>query len=82
MRQMIWEKAQELYQYDEARGLKDDFKGITATHAELRESGYWQTAKLIVLRELYLSRKADMNVNSKEGDCVVQAQHIRENSNW
>ena len=34
-----------------------DFKGITATHKELREAGYFHTAKLIVLRNLYLQNK-------------------------
>jgi hypothetical protein len=30
-----------------------DYKGITATHKELREAGYFHTAKLIILRNLY-----------------------------
>jgi hypothetical protein len=34
-----------------------DYKGITATHKELREAGYFHTAKLIVLRNLYLQNK-------------------------
>jgi len=34
-----------------------DFKGITATHKELTESGHFHTAKLIVLRNLYLQNK-------------------------
>ena len=57
VRTMIWEKAQELYQQDEARGMSNDFTGITATKAELREGGYFHQAKLIVLRDLWLGKK-------------------------
>lgn len=57
VRAMIWEKAQELYQQDEARGMSHDFTGITATKAELREGGYFHQAKLIVLRDLWLGKK-------------------------
>jgi len=34
-----------------------DYKGITATPKELREAGYFHTAKLIILRNLYLQNK-------------------------
>jgi len=34
-----------------------DFKGITATKAELREGGFFYQAKLIVLRDLWLEKK-------------------------
>ena len=34
-----------------------DYKGITATHKELTEAGYFHTAKLIILRNLYLQNK-------------------------
>ena len=54
---LIWEKAQQLYQQDEARGISNDFTGITATKAELREGGYFHQAKLIVLRDLWLGKK-------------------------
>jgi len=57
VRPLIWEKAQQLYQQDQARTMGTDFKGITATHKELREAGYFHTAKLIVLRNLYLQNK-------------------------
>ena len=57
VRAMIWEKAQQLYQQDEARGMSNDFTGITATKAELREGGYFHQAKLIVLRDLWLGKK-------------------------
>lgn len=40
VRAMIWEKAQQLYQEEQARGMTGDFTGITATRAELREGGY------------------------------------------
>src|SRR3990172_2343778 len=70
VRAMIWDKAQELYQQDEARGMSNDFTGITATKAELREGGYFHQAKLIVLRELWLEsltsnrRKGKFSKNS------------------
>ena len=57
VRAMIWEKAQQLYQQDEARGMSNDFTGTTATKAELREGGYFHQAKLIVLRDLFLQKK-------------------------
>lgn len=59
VRAMIWEKAQELYQADESRGMGNDFKGITATKLELREGGYFHEAKLIVLRELRETPRGD-----------------------
>jgi hypothetical protein len=54
---MIWDKAQQLFQEEQARGVSDDFKGITATKAELREGGFFYQAKLIVLRNLWLEKK-------------------------
>jgi len=57
VRALIWEKAQELYQMENAKTMKDDFKGTTATRKELREGGYFQTAKLIILRNLCLQKK-------------------------
>jgi len=57
VRAMIWEKAQQLYQQDEARGMSNDFTGTTATKAELREGGYFYQAKLTVLRDLFLQKK-------------------------
>jgi hypothetical protein len=54
---MIWDKAQQLYQEDQAKTMGTDFKGITATHKELREGGYFYQAKLIVLRNLWLEKK-------------------------
>jgi hypothetical protein len=55
---MIWEKAQQLFQEDNARIMGSDWTGITATRKELREGGFFHTAKLIVLRELYEEKKA------------------------
>jgi len=57
VRPLIWQKAQELFQEDEARTMGDDFKGITATRAELREGGYFHEAKIIVLQDLYRQKK-------------------------
>jgi len=57
VRALIWEKAQELYQMENAKTMHTDFKGITATKKELREGGYFQTAKLIILREIWQQKK-------------------------
>jgi len=57
VRALIWEKAQELYQWDQAKGIKKDFVGISAERRELREGGYFHVAKLIVLRDLWLQKK-------------------------
>jgi len=57
VRPLIWQKAQELFQEDEARTMGDDFTGTTATRAELREGGYFYEAKLIVLSDLYSMKK-------------------------
>jgi hypothetical protein len=57
VRALIWEKAQQLYQEEQARTMGTDYKGITATHKELREAGYFHTAKLITLRNLWIQRK-------------------------
>ena len=57
VRTQIWETAQQLYQEKQARTMHEDFKGTTATKAELREAGYFYTARLIVLRNLYLQNK-------------------------
>jgi len=54
---MIWEKAQELYQMEQAKTMGEDFKGITAERKELREGGYFYQAKLIVLRNLWREKK-------------------------
>jgi len=57
VRPLIWEKAQQLFQEEQAQTMDADFTGITATHRELREGGYFYEAKLIVLRNLWLQKK-------------------------
>jgi hypothetical protein len=57
VRTLIWEKAQSLFQAEQFRTMSDDFKGLTAERRELTEAGYFQTAKLIVLRDLWLEKK-------------------------
>jgi hypothetical protein len=37
--------------------MGDDFKGITAERRELRESGYYETAKTLVLIEINQDKK-------------------------
>jgi hypothetical protein len=54
---LIWEKAQQLFQEEQAKTMGVDFKGLTATRKELREGGYFYAAKLIVLRELWRQKK-------------------------
>jgi len=66
VRAMIWEKAQELYQMEQAKTMDKDFKGITATKRELWEGGYFYRAKLIVLRNLWLQQKGLSTVEEEE----------------
>lgn len=66
VRPLIWEKAQQLYQEEQAKTMREDFKGITATHKELREAGYFHAAKLIVLRNLYLQNKGLPSTEEEE----------------
>ena len=63
---MIWEKAQQLFQEEQAKTMESDFKGLTATRRELREAGYFYTAKLIVLRNLWRQRKGLPTVEEEE----------------
>ena len=37
--------------------MDEDFSGVTATQAELREGGYMHTAKLLVLDEIWRMHK-------------------------
>jgi len=43
---------------DQAKTMSGDFKGLTATRKELREGGYFHTAKLIVLRSLWRQKRS------------------------
>lgn len=64
VRREIWEKAQELFQIDQVKTMNEDFKGITAERRELRESGYYATAKTLVLTEVNRDKKG---LRSEEG---------------
>ena len=66
VRALIWEKAQQLFQQDQARTMEDDFKGITAERKELREDGYFYQAKLIVLRNLWREKKGLPSTEEEE----------------
>ena len=66
VRPMIWEKAQELYQMEQAKTMGEDSKGITAERKELREGGYFYQAKLIILRNLWLQKKGLPTVEEEE----------------
>ena len=46
--------------------MGEEFKGITAERKELREGGYFYTAKLIVLRNLWLEKKGLPTVEEEE----------------
>ena len=77
VRAMIWDKAQQLYQEEQAKIMGTDFKGITATHKELRENGYFHTAKLIVLRNLWLQKKGLPSVEEKEMHaCIILPKRL------
>ena len=65
VRTQIYEKAQQLFQEEEARTMSHDFKGITATNKELHEAGYFYTAKLIVLRNLRRQNKGKPTVEEE-----------------
>ena len=68
VRSMIWEKAQELYQMEQAKTMGEDFKGITAERRELREGGYFYQAKLIVLRNLWREKKGLPTIEEEEDE--------------
>ena len=68
VRPMIWEKAQELYQMEQAKTMGEDFKGITAERKELREGGYFYQAKLIVLRNLWREKKGLPTIEEEEDE--------------
>jgi hypothetical protein len=68
VRTQIYEKAQQLFQEQQARTMKQDFKGLTATKKELREAGYVYTAKLIVLRNLWRQNKGTPIVEEEAED--------------
>jgi hypothetical protein len=65
---MIWEKAQELYQMEQAKTMSKDFKGLTATHKELREGSYFYQAKLIILRNLWREKKGLPTIEEEEAE--------------
>jgi len=63
VRAIIWLKAQELYQKKQAKTMGEDFTGMSATKKELLEGGYFEAAKLIILRDLYRKKFSEVNVN-------------------
>ncbi|RLI40072.1 hypothetical protein DRO59_10120 [Candidatus Bathyarchaeota archaeon] len=56
----------------QAKTMGSYFKGITATRKELREGGYFHTAKLIVLRNLWREKKGLLSI--EEGTYTLQEQ--------
>lgn len=66
VRQMIWQKAQEIFQEENLTAMKKDFHGITATRSELREGGYFYRAKIIVLRNLWYASKNQPSLEERE----------------
>ena len=53
---------------EQAKTMGDDFKGITAERKELREGGYFYTAKLIVLRNLWREKKGLPTIEEVEAE--------------
>ena len=51
---------------ENAKTMHTDFKGTTATKKELREGGYFHTAKLIILREIWLQKKGSLPTEEEE----------------
>ena len=68
VRAMIWEKAEQLFQEGQARTMNNDFKAITPERKELREGGYFYTAKLIVLRNLWREKKGLPTIEEEEAE--------------
>jgi hypothetical protein len=62
VRALIWEKAEQLFMQEQTRTM-DLY--IKPERSELREGGFFYTAKLIVLRELYLNNKIPKSLNTK-----------------
>ena len=55
VRKRIWVKAEELFMQEQMQAFDCDIK---PERCELREGGYYDLAKLIVLREIYLTGKS------------------------
>jgi len=55
VRVRIWVKAEELFMQEQMQAFNCDIK---PERCELREGGYFDRAKLIVLREVYLEGKS------------------------
>jgi hypothetical protein len=72
VRALIWEKAQDLFQQAQARTMGKDFSGRTAERSELREAGYFYTAKLIILRNIWLQKKGLPTAEEEE----IQHAHL------
>jgi len=70
IRALIWERAQDLFQADRATSIGTDFSGLTAERKELTEGGYFYTAKILVLRDLWLQKKG-LPTSEEEGGAHV-----------
>lgn len=68
VRALIWEKAEELFMQDQARTM-DCY--IKPERCELREGGYFDEAKLVVLRNLWRERKGLPSVEEEEASYGV-----------
>ena len=66
VRPLIWKKAEELYQKEQASTMGNDYKAIKPEKRELRQSGYFHMAKIIVLRNLYRQKKGLPTVEEEE----------------
>ena len=59
VRRLIWQKAEQMFQEEQARTMGEDWKAITPERRELRQAGYFHQAKLVILRELYYAKRGD-----------------------
>jgi len=57
VRAMIWQKAEQMFQEEQARTMGEDWKAITPERRELRQAGYFYDAKILVLREIHQAKK-------------------------
>lgn len=66
VRPLIWDKAIQMFQEEQMRTMGEDWKATTPEKKELRESGLFQEAKVVVLRDLYRARKSLPTVEEEE----------------
>jgi len=66
VRPLIWDKAIQMFMEEQMRTMGEDWKATTPERKELRESGLFQEAKVLVLRELYRASKGLQTIGEEE----------------